>query len=201
MYTHRALFLAIQRQYIRGVVQLVERRSPKPHVVGSNPATPARFFIFMIVMVGVAKWLTHRIVAPALVGSNPIAHPIVGESPSGKATDFDSVIRRFDPYLPSHFEPLAQLVEHLTFNQGVAGSSPAWLTTYKPRCVRKNRMVDWKQSSIRFFVCVRIVCVCAGVGLAGPHLQDVWKHLGQGVYGDLLHVGQQVRVHIQRHIH
>jgi hypothetical protein len=25
-------------------------------------------------------------------------------------------------------EPLAQSVEHLTFNQGVAGSSPAWLT-------------------------------------------------------------------------
>ena|SRR5690606_29769849 len=29
-----------------------------------------------------------------------------------------------------HFvrEPLAQLVEHLTFNQGVGGSSPPWLT-------------------------------------------------------------------------
>ena len=26
----------------------------------------------------------------------------VGESPSGKAPDFDSGIRRFDPYLPSH---------------------------------------------------------------------------------------------------
>jgi hypothetical protein len=25
-------------------------------------------------------------------------------------------------------EPLAQLVEHLTFNQGVTGSSPVWLT-------------------------------------------------------------------------
>src|SRR6185436_17080307 len=25
-----------------------------------------------------------------------------GESPSGKAPDFDSGIRRFDPYLPSH---------------------------------------------------------------------------------------------------
>jgi hypothetical protein len=27
--------------------------------------------------------------------------------------------------------PLAQLVEHLTFNQGVAGSIPAWLTIYQ----------------------------------------------------------------------
>ena len=27
-------------------------------------------------MVAVVKWLRHRIVAPALVGSNPISHPI-----------------------------------------------------------------------------------------------------------------------------
>jgi hypothetical protein len=27
-------------------------------------------------------------------------------------------------------EPLAQLVEHLTFNQGVGGSSPPWLTIF-----------------------------------------------------------------------
>jgi hypothetical protein len=27
-------------------------------------------------------------------------------------------------------EPLAQLVEHLTFNQGVTGSSPVWLTMF-----------------------------------------------------------------------
>ncbi len=26
------------------------------------------------------------------------------------------------------YEPLAQTVEHLTFNQGVRGSSPRWLT-------------------------------------------------------------------------
>ena len=31
--------------------------------------------------------------------------PIVGASPSGKATDFDSVIRRFDPSRPSHSLP------------------------------------------------------------------------------------------------
>ena len=28
---------------------------------------------------------------------------VFGESPSGKAPDFDSGIRRFDPYLPSQF--------------------------------------------------------------------------------------------------
>ncbi|SYX85834.1 conserved protein of unknown function [Paenibacillus alvei] len=32
-----------------------------------------------------------------------------------------------------HHEPLAQLVEHLTFNQGVEGSSPSWLTSFIPR--------------------------------------------------------------------
>ncbi len=31
------------------------------------------------------------------------ARKIFGESPSGKAPDFDSGIRRFDPYLPSQF--------------------------------------------------------------------------------------------------
>ncbi len=89
-------------------------------------------------MAVVAKWLTHQIVALALGGSIPLDRPILqinnnhdlGESPSGKATDFDSVMRRFDPFLPSH-EPLAQLVEHLTFNQGVEGSSPSWLTIFK----------------------------------------------------------------------
>ena len=30
----------------------------------------------------------------------------------------------------SQHEPLAQLVEHLTFNQGVEGSSPSWLTSF-----------------------------------------------------------------------
>ena len=27
------------------------------------------------IMVGLAKWLTHRIVIPAFIGSNPIFHP------------------------------------------------------------------------------------------------------------------------------
>ena len=29
------------------------------------------------------------------------------------------------------YEPLAQSVEHLTFNQGVRGSNPRWLTKYR----------------------------------------------------------------------
>ena len=36
-------------------------------------------------------------------------------------------------------EPLAQLVEHLTFNQGVEGSSPSWLTSLFNQSQRKLR--------------------------------------------------------------
>ncbi len=50
-----------------------------------------------------------------------------------------------NPSTPAIFEPLAQLVEHLTFNQRVEGSSPSWLTifyldnTKKPMYNRKSR--------------------------------------------------------------
>ena len=37
-----------------------------------------------------------------------IVYFVVGASPSGKATDSDSVMRRFESYRPSHYEPLAQ---------------------------------------------------------------------------------------------
>ena len=74
-------------------------------------------------------------------------------SPSGKATDFDSVISlvRIQPSQPIYklqfcfrivliylnYEPLAQLAEHLTFNQGVRGSNPRWLTkTVNPNLSR-----------------------------------------------------------------
>ena len=55
-------------------------------------------------MVGVGKWLSHRVVAPICVGSNPTIHPKnIGVSPSGKATDSDSVMRRFESCYPSQF--------------------------------------------------------------------------------------------------
>ena len=86
-------------------------------------------------MVDVVKRLRHRIVAPACVGSNPIIHPKIktlGYSQVGKATDFDSVIPRFESWYPSHIDdPLAQSVEHLTFNQGVPRSSRGWITIFK----------------------------------------------------------------------
>ena len=52
-------------------------------------------------------------------------------SSSGKTTDFDSVIRRFKSCHPSHpneYDPLAQSVEHMTFNHGVRSSNLRWVT-------------------------------------------------------------------------
>ena len=61
----------------------------------------------------------HRIVVPGVVGSSPITHPRkgrgsgklpgplflfrIGASPSGKARDFDSLIRWFESSRPSQF--------------------------------------------------------------------------------------------------
>ena len=47
-----------------------------------------------------------------------------GLSPSGKAPDFDSGIRRFKSCQPSHYDSVAQSAEHLPFKQGVRGSNP-----------------------------------------------------------------------------
>ena len=53
----------------------------------------------------------------------------IGMSPSGKAPDFDSGIRRFKSCHPSQYDPLAQLAEQLPFKQWVRGSNPRRVTT------------------------------------------------------------------------
>ena len=84
----------------------------------------------------VVKRLTRRIVAPLLEGSIPSSHPIIirflslGRSQVGKARDFDSRMRWFESSRPSQCDPLAQSVEHLTFNQGVPRSSRGWITIF-----------------------------------------------------------------------
>ena len=60
----------------------------------------------------------------------PVRSPLIlGISQVGKAHDFDSCMRRFESCIPSHInDSLAQLVEHLTLNQGVPSSSLGWVT-------------------------------------------------------------------------
>ena len=68
---------------------------------------------------------------------SPAFFPI-GASPSGKARDFDSLIRWFESSRPSHFpfqnrifDSVAQSVEQLPFKPWVRGSSPRWVTKKK----------------------------------------------------------------------
>ena len=86
-------------------------------------------------MAGVAQSVERQIVVLEVVGSIPISRPIflkinnIGVSPSGKARDFDSRIRWFKSSYPSQKAgPLAQVVEHVTFNHGVPRSSRGWIT-------------------------------------------------------------------------
>ena len=68
-------------------------------------------------------------------------------SPSGKAPDFDSGIRWFESSHPSqNSEPLAQSVEHLTFNQGVPRSSRGWLTKFICGC---NSVVEFHLAKVK----------------------------------------------------
>ena len=84
--------------YLYGHSLKVELRSPKPSVW-------VQFLlpVFIVNMAGVVKWLTHQIVALACVGSIPITRLfyIIGVQPSGKARDFDSLMRWFESSYPS----------------------------------------------------------------------------------------------------
>ena len=72
----------------------------------------------------------------------------IGMSPSGKAPDFDSGIRRFKSCHPSHFDPLAQLAEQLPFKQWVRSSNLRRVTKKPP----KNTGFRWLFGCFRNFL-------------------------------------------------
>ena len=99
----------------------VELRSPKPSVW-------VQFLLPVFWnMAGVVKWLTHQIVALAYVGSIPITRLfllIIGVSPSGKARDFDSLMRWFESSYPSYFAGVAELADALDSKSSVRKDVP-----------------------------------------------------------------------------
>ena len=62
-------------------------------------------------------------------GFNSPRPPSFGVSPSGKATDFDSVIRWFESSYPSKFCGSSSVVEYDLAKVGVAGSNPVFRST------------------------------------------------------------------------
>ena len=89
--------------YYAGVAQLVERQPSKLNVASSTLVSRSILFI-MINLYG-------------------------DRSSVGRAPVCGTGCRGFKSRRSPHkYEPLAQSVEHLTFNQGVTGSIPVWLT-------------------------------------------------------------------------
>ncbi len=66
-------------------------------------------------MVSMAKWLTHRIVDPARVGSIPTTHPIVGDSQAVRQRTLTPSFEGSIPSSPATYVPVAQPDRALDF--------------------------------------------------------------------------------------
>ena len=77
---------------------------------------PISFFMSNLLWWVWRSWLARQIVALEAVGSNPTIHPFYGS--------------------------LAQLVEHLTFNQVVRGSNPRTLIVVRDMILERSRIMS-----------------------------------------------------------
>ena len=84
-----------------------------------------------------------------------------GMSPSGKAQDFDSCIRAFEPRHPSQCglalparrsDSVAQQAEQLPFKQWVRGSNPRWVTK------KRKPVIHW-DCGFSLFSAARACCL------------------------------------------
>ena len=102
----------------------------------------------------------------------------IGLSPSGKAQDFDSCSRQFESGWPS-FGILAQVVEHLTFNQVVRGSSPRCLSNdmvcKEQQKSRRVRLFLWGKASILMSLFDIILSLCVTQYAASKKLLGLLK--------------------------
>ena len=98
--------------------------------VGSNPAAPAITYanMYTLFCIGVSpSGLRHLTLTQAFEGSNPSTPAIVQPHKIFFAFIIDFDNKKVYYFL---YDPLAQLVEHLTFNQVVMRSSRIWVTIF-----------------------------------------------------------------------
>ena len=103
--------------------QSVARRAHNPKVVGSNPAPATHCFTFYA---QIAQLVEQRTENPRVTGSIPVLG-IFHRFSFGFVTEGDKRFSEISKLVTDLFGILAQVVEHLTFNQVVPGSSPGCL--------------------------------------------------------------------------
>ena len=149
-------------------------------------------------MVDVVQWLERQVVALEVKGSNPFTHPtkrakrppsggrffrnfgatwfggsLLGRSQAVRHETLTLACAGSTPAAPAMFDPLAQLAEHLTFNQGVPRSSRGWITNYGPLVKRASHRPFTAVTGVRFPYGSPIPGTIAQLGEHLPYKQGV----------------------------
>ena len=132
---------------------MVEHRPYKARVVGSSPSASTIFYEKVILYGRVAKW-------PNAVDCKSIPNGFGGSNPSSSTTllGYSQAVRHqtltltfpwFESTYPSQSGPLAQSVEHVTFNHGVASSNLVRITIFCARMAEQVDAQDLKSCGLR----------------------------------------------------